>query len=224
VTEAGPWLLLALPVGLGLLGFIEPCSIGSTLLFIKYVEGREASAKIAQVAVFAAARALLTGLLGVAAVALGVAFVGLQKAGWVLLGTLYAAIGLLYLTGKAHILMVSLGPRVSQFPSAGGSAALGLLFGLNIPACAAPLLFVLLGAAAADGASGDAYAAGFASLALFGLALSAPLAAAVLSRRMRKGLDQLAGLSKSAPRWTGVLMLALGLWSVVSASFFRLQP
>lgn len=224
MAELTPWLLFILPVGLGLLGFIEPCSIGSTLLFIKYVEGREASAKIAQVAVFAVVRALLIGLLGVAAVALGAAFVGLQKAGWVLLGALYAAIGLLYLTGKARVMMVSLGPRLSQFQGAAGSVALGLLFGLNIPACAAPLLVALLGAAAAGGASGTAFGAGFVSLALFGLALSAPLAAAVLSRRMRNGLDRLAALSRGAPRWTGVLMLALGLWSIGSVSFFQLQP
>jgi hypothetical protein len=30
----------ALPLGLGLLGFIEPCSVGSSMLFIKHLEGR----------------------------------------------------------------------------------------------------------------------------------------------------------------------------------------
>ncbi len=32
--------LVLLPLALGLLGFIEPCSMGSNLLFIKYVEGK----------------------------------------------------------------------------------------------------------------------------------------------------------------------------------------
>jgi len=223
MTEFGPWLMFGLPIGLGLLGFIEPCSIGSTLLFIKTIEGREPGAKIAQVAVFAAARALLTGLLGLTAVALGAAFVGLQKAGWVLLGALYASIGLMLLTGRARVLMVSLGPRLSRFPGAGGSAALGLLFGLNIPACAAPLLLALLGAATAGGAAGSAYAAGFVSLALFGLALSAPLVAALLFQRVREALDRLAGLSRRAPLWTGALLLALGLWSMGTALFFELK-
>lgn len=35
--------LVALPIGLGLVGFIEPCSIGSTLVFIKYIEGKTAA-------------------------------------------------------------------------------------------------------------------------------------------------------------------------------------
>jgi cytochrome c-type biogenesis protein len=223
MTELGPWLLFVLPVGLGLLGFIEPCSIGSTLLFIKYIEGRESGAKIAQVAVFAVARALFTGSLGLAAVALGAAFVGLQKLGWVLLGGLYIVIGLLFLSGRARVLMVSLGPRLSRFPGAGGSALLGLLFGLNIPACAAPLLLALLGAVAAGGAAGTAYAAGFVSLALFGLALSAPLVAALLFQRARVALDRLAGLSQRAPLWTGALLLALGLWSMGTALFFELN-
>ncbi len=40
--------LVVAPVGLGLLGFVEPCSIGSSLVFIKYVEGKSATAKLAQ--------------------------------------------------------------------------------------------------------------------------------------------------------------------------------
>lgn len=34
------WNLLVLPVGLELLGFIEPCSVGSSLLFVRFVEGK----------------------------------------------------------------------------------------------------------------------------------------------------------------------------------------
>src|SRR5918996_228277 len=46
-------------------GFIEPCSIGSTLIFVKHLESKDAASKLAQVAVFAATRALFIGLLGV---------------------------------------------------------------------------------------------------------------------------------------------------------------
>jgi cytochrome c-type biogenesis protein len=37
--------LVLLPLGLGLLGFLEPCSIGSSLLFLKSVFGRSISAR-----------------------------------------------------------------------------------------------------------------------------------------------------------------------------------
>ena len=224
MTELSAFTVFVLPVALGLLGFIEPCSIASTLVFIKYLEDRDAAAKVAQVAIFAVARALFTGALGLAAVALGAAFIGLQKAGWVLLGLLYATLGVLFIVGRANLLMVSIGPALSRFSGAKGSAALGLLFGLNLPACAAPLIVALLGTVAASGASGLAFAAGFTSLALFGLALSMPLVLAVLFERVRRWLDRLAGLSRRIPFWTGLVLLLLGLWSIRFALVAEIGP
>jgi cytochrome c-type biogenesis protein len=206
--------LVLLPIGLGLLGFVEPCSIGSTLLAVKHLEGKDTASKLAQVGVFAATRAVFIGLLGVLAVVLGTAFLGLQKAAWILLGTVYVLLGLLYLTGRAGTLMVSLGPGLARLSDVRGSAGLGVLFGLNIPACAAPLIFALLGAAAAGGAAGATLASGFVSLALFGLALSLPLVLAVFFAPVRRALDWLAGLSRRLPFWTGLLLVVLGLWSI----------
>ncbi len=206
--------LLVLPIGLGLLGFVEPCSIGSALVFIKHLEGKDASAKLAQVMVFALTRALFIGLLGVLAVVMGAAFLGFQRAAWIVLGSAYIVLGSIYLGGKAGVVMTSLGPGIARLSNARGSVALGLLFGLNIPACAAPLLFALLGAAAAGGASGAPFISGFVSLSLFGLALSLPLIAAVLFAPARRALDWLAGLSRRLPFWTGLLLIGLGAWSI----------
>ncbi|HYZ25490.1 MAG TPA: hypothetical protein VE597_01145 [Geminicoccaceae bacterium] len=214
MTDFGPINLVALPIGLGLLGFIEPCSIGSSLVFIKYLEGRSAAAKLAQVTAFTAARAIFIGALGMLAVMIGAAFLGFQRGAWVFLGAIYVAIGALYLAGKAESLMISLGPRLGRISGLRGSAGLGLLFGLNIPACAAPLIFALLGMAAAGGIAGATLAAGFISLGLFGLALSLPLVLAVLFEPARRVLDRLAGLSKRLPLWTGLVLVALGLWSI----------
>lgn len=205
---------MLLPIGLGLLGFIEPCSIGSTLVFIKVMEGRAATVRLWQVGVFTATRALFIGVLGAVAVLVGSAFIGFQKAMWTGLGGLYVALGLLFITGRAGYLMTVLGPGLARIGERRGSAALGLLFGLNIPACAAPLLFALLGTVAASGVSGATIASGFGSLALFGFALSLPLAVAVLVPAARPALDWLAGWSRRAPRWTGVVLIALGIWSI----------
>ena len=213
-----------LPIGLGLFGFIEPCSIGSTLVFVKAMEGRPAATKVAQVITFALTRGAVIGLLGAVAVVIGAAFLGLQKAAWVLLGLMYAFIGLLYLTGRVALIMTSLGPSLSRLSGLGGSAGLGVLFGLNIPACAAPLLFALLGTAAAGGTGGAALTEGFTSLGLFGLALSLPLVAAVLFAKARRLLDRLAGLSQRMPRWTGSLMILLGAWSIWFGLFVSLKP
>lgn len=209
--------LVLLPVGLGLLGFVEPCSIGSTLLVIKHLEGKGAASRLTQVGVFAGTRAVFIGLLGVLAAVLGAAFLGFQRAAWIALGTIYVLLGVLYLAGRAGTLMVSIGPSLARLSNARGSAVLGILFGFNIPACAGPLLLALLGAAAAGGASGGTLAGGFISLALFGVALSLPLVLAVLFEPARRVLDWLAGLSRRLPVWTGLLLLALGVWSIWSA-------
>jgi len=110
--------------------------------------------------------------------------------------------------------MRGFGPRLSGLRSPRGAAALGLLFGLNIPACAAPLILALLGFAAAGGASAADLSGGFVTLALFGLALSLPLVAAVFIGPARAMLDRMAALSTQMPRWTGLLLVLLGLWSI----------
>lgn len=214
--------LVVLPIAFGLFGFIEPCSIGSTLIFVKVMEGKPASVKIAQVALFAVFRAAFIGILGAVAAVVGTAFFGFQKVAWIALGTLYAALGTLYLTGRIAWLMRSFGPGLGRLASKPGSAALGFLFGLNIPACAAPLLIALLGASAASGARGGSALDGFAALGLFGLGLSLPLVVAVLFEPARRLLDRLGALSRRLPGWTGVVLIALGAWSIWFGLFARL--
>ena len=223
MTEFELLNLVVLPVGLGLLGFVEPCSIGSSLVFVKYLEGKGRIAKLSQVAVFALTRGVFIGLLGAAAAGIGTAFLGFQKAAWIVLGTIYAMIGLFYLAGKAGFLMRTIGPRLSALSGGRGSATLGLLFGLNIPACAAPLIFALFGAAAAGGAAGRPIASGFVSLGLFGLALSLPLVLAAAFQPARRALDWLAGLSRRLPFWTGVVLIILGAWSIWFGLFVNLE-
>jgi cytochrome c-type biogenesis protein len=215
--------LVLLPLGLGLMGFVEPCSVGSSLLFVRYVEGGDAATRLAQVAVFALTRALVAGLLGAAAALVGAAFLGFQKAGWVVLGALYVALGAAYLSGRAGALMRGLGPGLGRLGGGTwGAASLAVLFGLNIPACAAPLLAVVLGGTAVAGP--EAVARGFVSLAVFGLALSLPLVLAVLWPAARRALDRASAASARVPVLIGLLLVGLGLWSVWFGLFHAPRP
>ena len=110
--------------------------------------------------------------------------------------------------------MHAIGPGLRWLRGRRGAAALGLLFGLNIPACAAPLILAMLGLAAASGTGAAELGAGFVSLGLFGLALSLPLVLAVVFAPVRVLLNRLAALSRRIPRWTGALFILLGLWSI----------
>lgn len=203
--------LILLPLGLGLLGFIEPCTIGTSLLTVKYLEGASGWSKAQYMLVFSLVRAMLIGMLGLLAALLGSRFFVFQQGIWIVLGLVYAGLGVLYLSGRSGWLSRRLGPSLGSLPRSRGSALLGLMLGLNIPACAAPLLFVLI---ANTAASAQTWVQGFISMALFGLALSFPLVLAVLLSQGRRLLDYLAGLSRRVPRWTGVALLVLSAWSL----------
>jgi cytochrome c-type biogenesis protein len=205
-------LLVALPLGLGLLGFVEPCTVGSSLLFLYYLEGRTGSEQIRQTLVFAVVRALLTGLLGVAAVLVGAAFVDYQKGAWALMGLAYVLLGIAYFTGHIESLKRSAGIGLGRLPGHRSAALVGAIFAFNIPACAGPLLIALLGAAAVT--EPNNYGRGFLMLAIFGLALSAPLAAAVAWPAGRKVLERLSSYSARAPKIIGAVFVLLGAWSI----------
>lgn len=204
------WTILAVPLGLGLLGFIEPCTVGSSLLFVKYLEGKDRPAKVGETVAFALTRALFIGGLGALAGLIGAAFLGLQRGFWIALGVAYVLLGVLYLARKQWVIMRVLGPGLARARRTRGAATLGVLFGLNIPACAAPLLAALFAASAGTAS----VARGFVVMAIFGLALSLPLIVAVFWGRARGWLDRLGALSERVPVWTGVVFVALGLWSI----------
>lgn len=208
-----------LPVGFGLLGFIEPCTLGTTLVFIGFLEGKGAGRKLSETLGFLLTRALMIGGFGALASILGTLFLGLQKDAWIGLGSLYVVLGTLYVLGRIGPLMIALGPSLRRLSGVKGAAGLGFLFGLNIPACAAPLVLVLLAAAASHDAIGGRVWFGFWSLALFGVALSLPLAMAVVFAPAHRMIDRLGHLSRRMPTITGLLLIAVGLWSIHDGVF-----
>ena len=217
--------LVLFPFALGLLGFIEPCSIGSSLLFLKYVEGRETVERVAQTVLFTLTRATFMGALGAMAALIGATVLGIQKAGWLFLGAVYVVLGVMYVTGKAGSLARRVGPRLDRLSGTRGAVGLAVLFGLNVPACAAPLLFAVLGSATVSGAGGVSQVGrGFLSLAVFGLALSMPLVLVVAWSRARRLLDRLSSLSARVPTWIGLLLVVFGLWSLYFGLFVSPKP
>lgn len=160
--------LILVPIAFGLIGFIEPCSIGANIIFLGYLKTRE-SAKIPEAVKFTITRAFFLGSVGLAVGILGQSLrIGAYSYS-LILGVLYVALGLLGFVlgywGKG-LASVDLGryfPKESAVP-------LGVIFGLSAPACSLPLFLALIGLGAIKGAW-----IGFLTLFLFGLALSAPL-------------------------------------------------
>ena len=87
---------------------------------------------------------------------------------------------------------------------------LGLVFGFNIPACAAPVLFGLLALAATTGIA----LTGFLMMFVFGLALSAPLVAVSISPKLADRLNRIGQWMKHRFWLTGLVFVLLGAWSI----------
>jgi cytochrome c-type biogenesis protein len=195
---------LALAAGLGLLGFVEPCSVGSHLIFLKFLDQLPERQRVLQTLIFTSVRAALMAALGVLAALIGTRFLGIQRGLWAVLGSFYILLGLIYLGGGAPWMIRRMDRLLPRVSATAGGVTLGAVFGLNIPACAAPLLTVLLG--------GLVY--GASTLLVFGLALSSPLVLAVFTRRGRRMLNGIARLAARMPRITGAVLVLLGLWSI----------
>jgi len=202
--------LILLPIGLGLLGFIEPCTIGGHLLFLDTQKNRKAHEKIRAVMVFITVRSVVAGLFGALIAFLGQRLIDMQTGIWLIFGLIYLAVGLAFLIGKAGLIKKQIDLAPSAWKRAQNPVILGLAFGLNIPACAAPILFGLLGLAATTGT----IFAGFGMMFLFGLFLSLPLALFAVIPSLAVKLDNLANWLKQAHWIIGVVFIALGLWSI----------
>ena len=202
--------LILLPAGLGLLGFIEPCTIGGHLLFLDSQKDRSRSEKIRAVSVFVVVRSLVAGLFGAFIAFVGQHLIDLQTGIWLVFGLIYLALGIAFLTGWAGRIKKPVNLAPTSWKQAQDPVLLGLAFGLNIPACAAPIMFGLLGLAATTGT----VLAGFFMMFLFGLFLSLPLALFAINSNLANKLDKIA-IKLIKARWLiGIIFAALGIWSI----------
>ncbi|MBA2566396.1 MAG: hypothetical protein H0V08_01145 [Thermoleophilaceae bacterium] len=158
---------------------------------------------------------MVLGLFGLGIAFLGGSVFAAQKGFWLLLGLLYLALGTAVILNARFrwglFGRVSLRRLLPE--SRDRSLGLGLLFGLNLPACAYPLLLALLVPGAASGAL-----LGFAALFVFGLALSLPLVPLVFSERTAKLFGRLAHMGGATPYVIGVVFLLLAAYVLYTAT------
>ncbi|VAW10769.1 hypothetical protein MNBD_ALPHA09-873 [hydrothermal vent metagenome] len=202
--------LILLPVALGLLGFVEPCTIGGHLLFLETQKDRLPADKIKAVTIFVGLRAAVIGLFGALIAYLGQKLIGVQTGMWLVFGSIYFIIGLAFVLGRAGLIKWRIDLAPETWKRAQNPVTLGLAFGLNIPACAAPILFGLLGLAATTGT----VTAGFVMMSVFGVFLSAPLVVFAVVPRYAAWLARLAERLKGSNWILGAVLMALGVWSI----------
>lgn len=195
--------VILIPIAFGLLGFVEPCSIGANIIFLGYLESR-GSSKTLETVKFMIARALFLGLIGLA---VGIVGQSLRSGAYsysLVLGILYVVLGLVGMfwryRGRA---LGSL--DLGRYLPKDGAVPLGVIFGLSAPACSLPLFLALIGLGAVKGAS-----IGFLTLFLFGLALSAPLLWIARSQRADEALRQLGRLGARIPYLPESVLIIVG--------------
>ncbi len=204
---------LALAFGLGLLGFIEPCSIGANGIFLGYLQKKDRSVRIRETVRFALGRSVILGLFGLSVAFLGSLVFSAQKGFWLVLGLLYLALGVLVILNAGFGWGIFGRLSVGEFLPRHHALGMGFLFGFNLPACAYPLLLVLLGRSVTSGA-----AWGFAALFVFGLALSLPLLPLALSERTEKIFARLSRFSSVTPYAIGLTLLAISAYVLYTAT------
>lgn len=195
--------ILFVPLAFGLLGFVEPCSIGANIIFLGYVKSREHN-KVVEALKFTLSRALFLGLVGLAVGLLGEPLRLGAYSYSLLLGVLYVVLGWLgffwnYWRGGFPTL------DVGRYLPKEGAFPLGVVFGLSAPACSLPLFLALIGLGALQGAW-----VGFLSLFLFGLALSAPLIWIVRSEKAEEILRRLGRVTLKVPYFAEFLLILVG--------------
>ncbi len=185
------------------------------MVFLGHLREKDKGTRLRETAKFALVRSAVLGLFG-----LGIAFLGgfvfaAQKGFWLLLGLLYLALGVAVILNARFrwglFGRVSLRRLLPEREDR--SLGLGLLFGLNLPACAYPLMLALLGPGAASGPF-----LGFATLFVFGLALSIPLVPLAFSERAAKRFGSLTRLGGATPYVIGVVFLLLAAYVLYTAT------
>jgi cytochrome c-type biogenesis protein len=202
--------IILVPVAFGLLGFVEPCSIGANIIFLGYLQARKAG-KVSETIKFTITRALFLGLVGLLVGVVGQPMRTGTYSYSLLLGGAYVVLGLLGLwwsargTGFAPLDLGRYLPKEGAFP-------LGVVFGLTAPACSLPLFLALLGLGVTEGAW-----VGFLSLFLFGLALSVPLVLIAHSAKAEEILRSLGRKATKVPYLAGLVLISVGSITILIA-------
>ncbi len=212
--------LLALAVGLGLVSFVEPCSIGANGIFLGYLREKDRAARLRETAKFALVRSGILGLFGLSIAFLGSFVLTAQRGTWLFLGLLYLVLGLAVILNARWGLLgrLSLGRLLPGHEDR--SLGLGLVFGLNLPACSYPLILALVGWSAAYGPAG-----GFVLMFIFGLAFSFPLVPLAFSERTAKLLVRLSRFGKVISYAIGIALLAASAYTLyIATPYFEPDP
>jgi len=207
--------VLLIPFLFGLIGFVEPCSLGINVIFLNHIKRFSKAKRLAETILFTLIRGSILALVGLSAAYIGQQFITIQASLFSILGIIYFLLGVFLILGK-YVPLPSLKTNFSHFFRNKKTISLGIIFGFVIPVCAIPLILALIGQAVVV----QNLSAGFISLFVFGITLSLPLVALSLSEKSNQIIRWLSQKSKNVPFIAGIILIIFGILTVFSRSWW----
>ena len=212
--------MIILPFVFGLIGFVEPCSMGINVMFLSSIYRTSSGQIIKEIIIFMLVRALVLASLGLSVAFVGNRLFAFEQGFYVILALIYIAVGLLMIFSKSllrKLRNVRIAHLLGLDFKEGAPKRLGLIAWLTIPACAIPLITVLLGQTFLLGK----IFTGFITLFVFGLALTVPLAIFSFFKRGVIWLTWIAERTKKFRVMGGVILVLIGAATFYSGSYWN---
>ena len=213
--------LVILPFVFGLVGFVEPCSMGINAIFLSSIEKKNKADRAKEVTIFVFGRAFVLALIGVSAAFVGNKYFSFQQYFFIILASLYIFVGILMIFSKSlvgKLRNIRIASLLGLDFKKGSLKRFGFFAGLTIPACAIPLITVLLGQSLLLGKILE----GFVTLFIFGLDLSIPL---VFFSCLKRGVIWIGWLAERANKFRiagGLLLIIIGSATFYSSTYWNL--
>jgi cytochrome c-type biogenesis protein len=207
--------LVLIPLVFGLIGFVEPCSVGINIIFLNRINGFKRARRISETLIFTFVRGTFLGLAGLSAAFIGGRIFTIQSSVFVILGVIYVVLGgLAILNMYKPVFVYEI--NVSKYFKNRESVALGFLFGLIIPACGIAFVLALIGKSILLGKLLE----GFISLFIFGIGLSFPLVMISFFDKCNEIVARLSNKARKIPWLAGVVLIVVGLLTMLSSSWW----
>lgn len=208
--------LILIPLLFGLVGFIEPCSLGINIIFLNRIKHLNRAKRIYETTIFTLVRGFFLALAGLTAAFVGNKFISIQSNLFIVLGTIYIILGILSIIHMYHPVFKSNMNLAGYFKNK-STIALGIVFGLIIPACAIGFVIALIGKAAL---AGNLFS-GFVSLFVFGITLSFPLIIIGYFERSSKIIQKIFAKTKKIKWLAGSILISVGILTMLSSVWWR---
>ncbi len=207
--------VILIPLLFGLIGFVEPCSIGINIIFLNRIHSFKRAKRISETLIFTLVRGTFLALAGLSAAFIGSKIITIQSSFFLILGGVYILLGALTIMNMYRPIFTH-EINLSTYLKHQESITLGVVFGLIIPACAISFVLALIGKSILTGDILE----GFVSLFVFGVVLSFPLVVITCFDQSNEIISKISKKARQIPWLAGAVLIGVGLLTMLSSTWW----